>query len=84
MRVNVILKVVTVKQSEISTTEIEKEKTKTKERIFMLYLPINKKGKLFTGKKQQQQFNQIQIILIPVNAELLSKLNEESCGCKYT
>lgn len=51
MRVNVILKVVTVKQSEISTTEIEKEKTKTKERILMLYLPINKKGKLFTGKK---------------------------------
>lgn len=83
MRVNVILKVVTVKQSEISTTEIEKEKTKTKERILMLYLPINKKGKLFTGKKKQQ-FNQIQIILIPVNAELLSKLNEEPYGCKYT
>lgn len=47
-RVNAILKVVTVKKSEISTTEIEKEKTKTKERILMLYLPINKKGILFT------------------------------------
>lgn len=35
-------------------------------------------------KKKTQQFNQIQIILTPVNAEFPSKPNEELYGRKYT